>query len=78
MDQFSIDSVEDFKSALAKIKNEHPQVGVAIEYAQTLICSKPFESGFVVGRDGWRYFTTESIPRFIVFFYVDESRNAIW
>ena len=78
MDQFTIDETESFTTSLEDLKKELPQIGTAIEYAKSLIQSKPYESGFVIGKDGWRYFTTETSPRVIVYFYVDETKKAIW
>jgi hypothetical protein len=78
MDQFTIEPIASFTASLTEIEKEYPLVADAIQYAQTLIQAKPFESGFVIGKDGWRYFTTESVPRFIVYFYVDEAKKAIW
>jgi hypothetical protein len=74
--KFTIGQIERFTAALDALMTEHPQIAAAIEYAQTLIQSRPFESGFVIG--GLRYFTTASVPSFNVFFKVDEERKQIW
>jgi hypothetical protein len=78
MSQYTIDATAEFTKALEPFIKDLPQFGAAIELAKKLIQAKPLESGFVIGKDGWHYFTTETSPCLIVYYYVDEHKKAIW